>query len=130
MGFVPRPQAELQPAKISGSKIGGSELAPESVSIFAASDEAAKSDTPTPAEAGRVPAGGTNGYAAMEVSAASIAADPVPRQCAWEHGVVGDRGYWRCDEPAVLGRPWCEHHVRLFQVGKSRNALTLRARYG
>lgn len=25
----------------------------------------------------------------------------------WEHDVFGDRGYWRCEDPALLGNPWC-----------------------
>lgn len=50
--------------------------------------------------------------------------------CRWEHGIVGDRGYFRCDAPALSGRPWCKHHHHIYQLGKDASRRTWRASYG
>jgi hypothetical protein len=45
---------------------------------------------------------------------------PGDRICVWEHGVKGDRTWWRCDAPALPGRPWCAQHLALYRLGRSR----------
>ena len=41
--------------------------------------------------------------------------------CCWPMGHPGTTGFRFCDEPALLGRPYCAEHVRIAYVPRNRH---------